>query len=325
MTNSVIFKLEKEFEIGDLKLKAYQWRHITLFDPKYLIELVGKVFEKNERTNKQRVLEQLLPESLLTVNVSERKGQVIEKKLLTPQGVYEILFFINTPESRRIRSTFVNLLESFRIEKGLSIDKFLKSAYDKTIVPLGMGFDARYKFSVPEIKLPFSLIDYNDLFIPELCEFPVVDDVVIFDEESEYYLENLDKVKIGFKLFFFVGCEKTISCISLLAEKDKVTVLENLIKEKVKAYNIDSAQFSTKIEESESDGMYFNGYELFQIFNNNEEEVQLFKKLLKTMYGDDIVVNILFNSITKYHHANKTVPPLKFEKYIENKFNYCDC
>lgn len=54
MTNNVIFKLEKEFEIGDLKLKAYQWRHITLFDPKYLIELVGKVFEKmKELINKE--------------------------------------------------------------------------------------------------------------------------------------------------------------------------------------------------------------------------------------------------------------------------------
>lgn len=146
MTNEMIFKLEKEFQIGELKLKAYQWKFVTLIDPTHLIELVGEEFkDNNSNSTKQRILKRLHVSSVVNVSVQEgNNGRTTMKKLLTPQGVYEILFFIESHTARRIRVSFVNLLESFRKEKGIPVDIFLKDAYEQRLVPVHNSFDRKH-------------------------------------------------------------------------------------------------------------------------------------------------------------------------------------
>lgn len=327
MTNEMIFKLEKEFQIGELKLKAYQWKYVTLFDPTYLIEMVGEEFkDNNSKSTKQRVLKRLHVGSVVNVNVEEVKDKVYNyKNLLTPQGVYEILFFIESHTARRIRVSFVNLLESFRKEKGIPVDIFLKDAYEQRLVPVHNSFDRKHSIE-GDLQYAFLTIPTEDLFVMNAYNFPVVRDIVIFDEHSEFFRENIREALLGTKLDFYISCKKVLSAIGEITATDKVTVIDKLIKDDLKAYKIDKDEFSLELEEDNTN-LYYNGLELMKyIFNKCNEDFKraegLFKRIMDHAFNNKLVSTVLFESVTKYSHVNHHINYMNFEKFITSLGNH---
>lgn len=319
---SVIFNLEKEFEIGDLKIKAYQCEYMTLFDPKYLIELVGEEFTNNEKLNKQRILDKINPEFIVKVDVREGDtSRLITKNLLKAQGVYQLLFFLDSDTANKICKSFVDILENYRIERGLTIDRFLRGSYEGNRYYLPNNFDGTRHLNNTLIE-KLKNIPEEDLYIMQTFRFPVINGFPITDLQYEF--DSSDDLKLGIKVDFYVGCEKCIQSLSKLENRDKVTTLESLLLKELRAYNIDQLYFKT--EENMSTGMYFNGLELFEAivdmnYGDYDFNVKLFRAIMKIMYKDDKIVNLLVNSVTKYHFINRDIPTKRIINYITNEDN----
>lgn len=323
---SVIFNLEKEFEIGDLKIKAYQCEHVTLFDPKYLIELVGKEFkESNPNSTKHRILKRINPEFIVKVDVREGGDNAplyTGKKLLKAQGVYQLLFFLDSDTANKICKSFVDILENYRTERGLSFDRFLRGSYEGNRYYLPINFDATRHLNNTLIE-KLKNIPEEDLYIMETFRFPVINGFPITDLQYEF--DSSDDLKLGIKVDFYVGCEKCIQALSKLENKDKVTTLESLLLKELRAYNIDQLYFKT--EENMSTGMYFNGLELFEVivdmnYGDYDFNVKLFRAIMKIMYRDEKIVNLLVNSVTKYQYIDKNISTKLLEEYITDINNY---
>lgn len=316
---SVIFNLEKEFEIGELKIKAYQYEHVTLFDPKYLIELVGKEFANNERTNKQRIMDRINPDYIHSVDVREGdNSRLITKKLLSPEGVYQLLFFLDNETANKICKTFVNLLESYRKDRGLTIDKFLKGAYKNSIEYLPGKLDGSYNLS-EKLRNILLTIPEGDLYVMESFTFPVINDLPI--TTLDYNIDNSDKIEIGMKLDFYINCKKCIEAISKLENKDMVTTLTFFVSKHLRAYNIEPCFF--RAEENMEKAMYFEGLELFHALRdldcgNYVYTIKLFNTIMKLIYQDEYLANVLTNSVTKYHFINRNIPTKEIKDYFSN-------
>lgn len=318
---SVIFNLEKEFEIGDLKIKAYQYDHVTLFDPKYLIELVGREFINNEKLNKQRIMDRINPDFIIKVDVREGGDNAplhTGKKLLSPEGVYQLLFFLDNETANRICKTFVGLLESYRKDRGLTIDKFLKGAYKNSIEYLPGKLDGSYNLS-EKLRNILLTISEGDLYVLESFTFPVINDLPI--TTLNYNIDSSDKIKIGMKLDFYINCEKCIEAISKLENKDMVTTLTFFVSKHLRAYNIEPCFF--RAEENMEKAMYFEGLELFKAlrdmnYGNYVFTVKLFNTIMKLIYQDEYLANVLTNSVTKYHFISRNIPTKEIKDYFSN-------
>lgn len=322
---SVIFNLEKEFEIGDLKIKAYQYEHVTLFDPKYLIELVGEEFTNNERTNKQRILERINPEFIVKVDVREGGDNAplyTGKKLLKAQGVYQLLFFLDSATANKICKSFVDILENYRLERGLTFDLFLRGSYKNKLTYIPNSFYAMENLSDSLINR-INEIPEEDLYISNSYRFPIINDNPITSEEYNY--EISDKLRIGMKVDFYVSCEKCIKSLSKLKTIDKVTTLAELLSKELRAYNIEQMKFN--VEQNMATGMYFNGLELFEAivnmnYGDHKFNVKLFLTIMKMMYNDNHIIKLLVDSVTKYHYINKNISTKWLEEYISDINNY---
>lgn len=134
MSKELIFNRIKELKLGEMTLVAYQNDLITLFDP---IDLVNKVYEERgyNRNARHRIFKDLTPEASEVVLVREsNNGKCVEKRLFTVQGIYQLIFLLNTKDTITIRRNFVNIIEKYRRDNGFEIEEFLVKAYEENII-----------------------------------------------------------------------------------------------------------------------------------------------------------------------------------------------
>lgn len=121
------FKMKDAFKIGDIGISVYEnERGLELYDPKELSNMLGeKELNNTLRRNISIILDSVDKKNKFNVKVDTGAGSP-EKYLVNVYGIYDIVYFLDTPEARKIRYSFTNILEEYRNWKGLSLGQFVK-------------------------------------------------------------------------------------------------------------------------------------------------------------------------------------------------------
>ena len=304
MSRELIFTRVEDYKLGESKLVVYQYDMLLLFDP---VDLVNYFYNNqgDSRLLVRRLLDQMTPEASETVLVRESKeGRCIEKRLFTVQGMYQLIFLVNTDKTLNMRRNFVNIIEKFRRDHGYTIEEFLRAAYEDNIVG---AFDFDRRDRLPEdIIEEFYNIRNQDLFIASVNKFPILKDMIIFNGEPDTE-EEFKSLKKGLKVEYYLSCTSVIKNLSLLLTTDQVSILVDQLKADLKAYEInpfeaeDIHDFTPYYKASE----VLNG--LQHKMNNIKKGANIMKKLLEKLFSNKEVSKLLYESITIYDAVKEDI------------------
>lgn len=297
MSKELIFNRIKELKLGEMSLIAYQNDLITLFDP---IDLVNKVYEERgyNRNARHRIFKELTPEASEVVLVREGKnGPCIEKRLFTVQGIYQLIFLLNTKDTITIRRNFVNIIEKYRRDNGLEIEEFLVTAYKENMIE-SYDYDRRDRLET-NVSEEFYAIPNKELFIRAVHKFPVLNNMVLYGREPQ--IDEIPKIKKGVKLDYYLNCKSVINALSRLLSTDQVTILIDQLKADTKVYQISLFEFDL---DDKFTG-YYNGTELLDSLIHRMKSIKkgqnIMHHLLEKLFTSKEVIEILYDSVTKFN------------------------
>lgn len=297
MSKELIFNRIKELKLGEMTLVAYQNDLITLFDP---IDLVNKVYEERgyNRNARHRIFKDLTPEASEVVLVREsNNGKCVEKRLFTVQGIYQLIFLLNTKDTITIRRNFVNIIEKYRRDNGFEIEEFLVKAYEENIIE-SYDYDRRDRLESNVLE-EFYAIPNKELFIRAVYKFPVLNNMVLYGREPQ--IDEIPKIKKGVKLDYYLNCKSVINALSRLLSTDQVTILIDQLKADTKVYQISLFEFDL---DDKFTG-YYSGTELLDSLIHRMKSIKkgqnIIHHLLEKLFTSKEVVKILYDSVTKFN------------------------
>lgn len=297
MSKELIFNRIKELKLGEMTLVAYQNDLITLFDP---IDLVNKVYEERgyNRNARHRIFKDLTPEASEVVLVREsNNSKCVEKRLFTVQGIYQLIFLLNTKDTITIRRNFVNIIEKYRRDNGFEIEEFLVKAYEENIIE-SYDYDRRDRLESNVLE-EFYAIPNKELFIRAVYKFPVLNNMVLYGREPQ--IDEIPKIKKGVKLDYYLNCKSVINALSRLLSTDQVTILIDQLKADTKVYQISLFEFDL---DDKFTG-YYSGTELLDSLIHRMKSIKkgqnIIHHLLEKLFTSKEVVKILYDSVTKFN------------------------
>lgn len=303
MSRELIFNRVEDYKLGESKLVVYQHDMLLLFDP---VDLVNYFYDNrgDSRLLVRRLLDQMTSDASETVLVMEgESGKYIEKRLFTVQGMYQLIFLINTDKTLNMRRNFVNIIEKFRRDHGYTIEKFLQSAYEDNIAP-AYSCDRRDRLP-EEVIEEFYNIKKQDLFITKVHKFPILNNMIIFDGEPDTE-ESFKSLRKGFKVDYYLSCTSVIKNLSILLTTDQVSVLIDQLKSNLKAYEIAPFEF----ESVDDFTPYYKASELLNALqhrmNNIKKGANIMKHLLERLFPKE-VSDLLYESVTEYGNVKEDI------------------
>lgn len=266
-----IFKMKDAFKIGDLGIYVYEnERGLELYDPKELVYVKGDKELGVNRKNLRNILNSVKEENKVMVKMDEDAGQA-ERYLVNVYGIYDILYFIDTLEARKIRYSFTNILEEYRKFKGLSLGEFVKNCEAKEI-------DKVYKNVYSAGIESFTLLDDKEVFIKSAYSFVYTkdkDDNYVLVRNIDYFehpeiIKDMDHHFKGEKLVFSLGITKLSEILSKIVSVDALNISDYII----------------------------NNYPIEEINGNKYLDSRIFIKLVKNIgfgkCGDYLVLNDVY-------------------------------
>lgn len=301
MSRELIFNRVQDLKFGEYTLIAYQNDLITLFDP---TDFIDKAYEErgDSRHIRQRVFRNLTPEANETVLVRDSNiGRCNEKRLFTVQGIYQLIFLLNTRNTINMRRNFVNIIEKYRRDNGLGIEEFLIRAYEDNMVE-SYDYDRR-DWIDGNISEEFYAISTKELFIRKVVRFPIYNGQVAIGRE-DYKVEEL---KPYIKVDYYLNCKSVISALSRLLSTDQVTILIDQLKADIKAYQISLFEFDL---EDKFTG-YYSASELLDSLihrmSNVKKGKDIMYHLLQKLFTNKEVIDILYDSVTKFEYITEDI------------------
>lgn len=276
------FKMKDGFKIGDIGISVYEnERGLELYDPKELINLTGNELKVNKK-NLRNIMNTVGEENKITVKVDEEAGPA-KKTLVNVYGIYDIVYFLDTPEARKIRYSFTNILEEYRKFKGLSLGQFVKNCEANDI-------DKVYKnvYSARSSSAFINNLNEEDIFIKSVYTFiyekskygicNIIRSIDYF--ENPEILKNIDSHEIGEKLSFSLGISRLSQLLSEIVSVDSLNISDYIL----------------------------NNYPVEEINNNKYLSTDIFEKL---------IYNIVNNKCGKYIVRNDEYKLLNTKELIE--------
>lgn len=280
------FKMKDAFKIGDIGISVYEnERGLELYDPKELSNMLGeKELNNTLRRNISMIMDSVSKENKFKVKVDSEAGNE-NKYLVNVYGIYDIVYFLDTPEARKIRYSFTNILEEYRKFKGLSLGEFVQNCEAKEI-------DKVYKNVYSAGIESFTILDDKDVFIKAAYSF-----IYTKDENDNYilvrnkdYFEHPEIIKDinyhfkGEKLVFSLGITKLSEILSKIVSVDSLNISDYII----------------------------NNYPIEEINGNKYLDSRIFIKLIK---------NIGFGKCGEYLVLNDVYKDFKTDVIIDEILN----
>lgn len=227
------FKMKDVFKIGDIGISVYEnERGLELYDPKELSSMLGdKELNNSNKKNLRNIMKSVDKRNEFKVKVDTGAGTP-ERYLVNVYGIYDIVYFLDTPEARKIRYSFTNILEEYRKFKGLSLGEFVKNCEANEI-------DKVYKnvYSAKSSSAFINNLNEEDIFIKSVYTF-----IYTIDENDNYilvrnidYFEQPEIIKDinyhfkGEKLVFSLGITKLSEILSKIVSVDSLNISDYII------------------------------------------------------------------------------------------------
>lgn len=306
MTRDLVFKRVKEFKIGELEITMYELKPILLFDFKDLVNKIDTEEYKDKDHALRCLKRQMSWDTIQTVIVQEGGGnKYIEKSLFTVQGVYEIIFLIQSDETMKMRRNFINILEEYRRNNGMEIDKFLQFAYENNKIPLHSLEDGRGSFPDECVGI-LDNISNEVILATHAFRFPIINDLIVYKLNSRYFLDHLDNGRKGIKIEYLLGCKETLRALSTILLTDQVSIL-NDIGNSLITYEING-------------NLYYEPDKLinllFKKLNSEEKTEKVFLNMLYEITKNKELSELLLKSVTYYEFVHSD---LSLELYYKIK------
>lgn len=222
------FELKQGFRIGELVIRMYENElKMQLFDPSELDKLThnDKNYDTRKRLAKQRLLDQVEGIHVFFEEIELINGR--GKKvigLVDEEGLYQILMFINTPESRKIRESFAKILVEYRKRLKFEIYDFINQC-EKQTIKIGSHINQKLEDIITSEYSELKKIT-DDIFIHNVLTFPTYNGNVIKDENDDEYIENIEKSDVESKIDYLINLDKVISLLVDVFGMDSKIMIE---------------------------------------------------------------------------------------------------
>lgn len=325
------FKMKDAFKIGDIGISVYEnERGLELYDPKELASMLGdKELNNSNKKNLRNIMKTVGEENKLTVKVDEEAGPA-KKTLVNVYGIYDIVYFLDTPEARKIRYSFTNILEEYRNWKGLSLGQFVKNCEANEI-------DKVYKnvYSARSSSAFINNLNEEDIFIKSvytfICEkskYGICNIIRSIDYfENPEILKNIDSHKIGEKLSFSLGISRLSQLLSEIVSVDSLNISDYILNNYPVEEINNNKYLSTDIFEkliynivNNKCGKYIVRNDEYKLLNTKELIERILSEFIH--HNNEFISNPLFDSLTCFRKITRNLDTTVYKIFYSYKNYY---
>lgn len=306
------FIKEDEFRIGSIEIPVYGYKKlVTLFDPVgFLDNIDPNIIEKEYKNRKAYLYKEIDRKFIKEVRIKLGQRNYIDKVLVTEQGIYQLIFKINCNECIKMRSSFVNILTAYRKRHGWNLQQFLERTYSqRKYLDIDNIFDARCDSHGYSLLL--DSVGYKVLSVIGFYRAPYLDDILVKDERQDYYIDNLNKVKIIEKCVYCLREDRVIEALAKVMAVSDVHIIDEVLGD-ITVVNITGNDFMSL----DADELYIY---LTNHLNSKDKAGVVFKRMLHEIFKNPDVVRLLYLSTVEYSELQDDYPILFFESY---KYKY---
>lgn len=323
------FKMKEAFKIGDIGICVYEnERGLELYDPKELVNITGNELKVNKK-NLRNIMKSVREENKITIKVDEEAGPA-KKTLVNVYGIYDIVYFLDTPEARKIRYSFTNILEEYRNWKGLSLGQFVKNCEANEI-------DKVYKnvYSARSSSAGINNLNEEDIFIKsvytfiyEKSEYGICNIIRTIDYfENPEILKNIDSHKIGEKLTFSLGISRLSQLLSEIVSVDSLNISDYILNNYPVEEINNNKYLNTDIFEkliynivNNKCGKYIVRNDEYKLLNTRELIERLLSKFIH--HNSEFNSNPLFDSLTCFRKITRNLDTTVYKIFYSYKNYY---
>lgn len=325
------FKMKDAFKIGDIGISVYEnERGLELYDPKELASMLGdKELNNSNRKNFENIINSVDKTNKFKVKVDSEAGNE-NKYLVNVYGIYDIVYFLDTPEARKIRYSFTNILEEYRNWKGLSLGQFVKNCEANEI-------DKVYKnvYSARSSSAFINNLNEEDIFIKSIYTFiyekskygicNIIRSIDYF--ENPEILKNIDSHKIGEKLTFSLGISRLSQLLSEIVSVDSLNISDYILNNYPVEEINNNKYLNTDIFEkliynivNNKCGKYIVRNEEYKLLNTRELIERLLSKFIH--HNSEFNSNPLFDSLTCFRKITRNLDTTVYKIFYSYKNYY---
>lgn len=304
----IIFEREDMFMIGSIEIPVYGYNKlITLFDPvSFLNNIDSDIIKTKYKSRRDYLYNEINGNYIKQVKTREPNNSVINRTLVTEQGIYQLIFKINCIECIKMRSSFVNILTAYRKRHGWNLQQFLERTYSqRKYLDIDNIFDARCDSHGYSLLL--DSVGYKVLSVIGFYRAPYLDDIVVKDERQDYYIDNLNRVKIIEKCVYCLREDRVIEALAKVMAVSDVHIIDEVLGD-ITVVNITGNDFMSL----DADELY--SY-LTNHLNSKDKAGVVFKQMLQEIFKNPDVVRFLYLSTVEYSELQEDYSILFFESY----------
>lgn len=312
-----IFTKAEEFKIGELLVDVYAYNKLlTLFDPMSLVkeESDMSIKAKYFKNRKEYILKNIDSKFIYYVDVKIGKNEYKNNKMLvTEEGIYQLIFKLDCEECERIRRSFAHILTSYRKTHGWTLKKFLESTYsERNFIDINSVVDERCRARY-EDTLALEAAGYINLSVLNFYEAPMLEGYPIFDENIDYYLDNIDRAELVHKCVYCLREDKVIEALTKVMGFTEVYIISEVLKD-ITVVNITGNSFMSL----HGDEIYCK---LITFFKDKEQAAKIFDLMLFEIFRDKDIKNILYKSTVDLYHIQQSLS-IKYIFAYRQKLSY---
>lgn len=307
----------EEFKIGELIVDVYAYNKlVALFDPMSLIREESDMSMKVKyfKNRKEYIVKNIDSKFIYYVDVKIGKNEYKNNKLLvTEEGIYQLIFSLDCEECERMRHSFAYILTAYRKRHGWTLKKFLELSYsERNFIDVDSVVDERCRARY-EDTLALESAGYINLSVLDFYEAPMLEGYPIFDENIDYYLDNIDKAELVHKCVYCLKEDRVIEALTKVMGFTEVYIMGEVLKD-INVINIKGNSFMSL----HGDEIYCK---LISFFKDKPQAAKIFDLMLFEIFRDKDIKNILYKSTVELYNIQQSLS-IKYIFAYRQKLSY---
>lgn len=305
----VFVKTNEIINIGEIGVPIYYCEELrmSLFDPTDIMETVIKSFNINRRTTIQRILKSINYNFKYYVRTYNGIRLDTSYLLLEERGLYQLINLLDTPVARKIQTEFVNIIREKRAKSGWNVQDYISSLINSRDTILLNGEIDLTHINNKEMRIKLANLNRQGIFTYGVNVAPVIKDLVIIDETSQYYLDNINKAKKFTRVHYFI--------------KENI-ITEELVKELNMTESAIAELFIQKLVYRILDeyNYYMRDLHILEIlcesFNSDKKGRKAYKNIINRLVDDKEVAKLLIESTCEFGYLEEDFPTKILDSYL---------
>lgn len=291
----------------DIIIDAFINGTTILYDPYGLLNYFYDNHNKRKKILKQ------IPSQLRYKVVVNRAEKIYEKWLVDERGLYAVIELSKDPELETLRIQLYNAIKYHYnyINKEI-VDVLKQNCYLSFFDP-----DVSLKDMLSTIIMPncikeslMRISNLGKIFIYTIYSFPTIDNHLMFNENNNYYITNIDKVEIHNKLNFGIKLDVALDGIALAFKTIPINIFDDI------KYDIEEGNINLQSIECDE---YFTADDLyFYLTTKYKKGIDIFRIILEYVFSDsDYMDDIVNDIINNYINFGDVLESYSYDYYIK--------